>query len=213
MTKPPIPTPVYHITPVHNLLKIFQARYLLAKVALDQADIGYTDIAHQNIQDRRSTTSVPCGPGGTLHDYVPFYFGPRSPMLYTIYRSNVKGFSGTQADIVHLVSSVQKIAGAGFRFVFTDGHGIMTLTDFFDDLSNLDQIDWPLMASKYWADTVEDPDRKRRRQAEFLVYERFPIELVEIIGVMNQAIQNQVQRLFAASGFAIPVKIQRNWYY
>ena len=50
----------------------------------------------------------------------------------------------------------------------------MRFTDFFDDLKDLDKIDWDLMQSRYWNDTNDDPDRKRRRQAEFLVHEFFP---------------------------------------
>jgi hypothetical protein len=86
-------------------------------------------------------------------------------------RGNVEGFSGKQQDIIHLVSNVQAVVEAGFSFVFTDGHGIMVLTDFFEEIGDLDHIDWDLMSSRYWYDTAEDPDRKRRRQAEFLIYE------------------------------------------
>ncbi|UTW68357.1 DUF4433 domain-containing protein [Anaerobacillus sp. HL2] len=44
-------------------------------------------------------------------------------------------------------------------------------------------MDWDVMESKYWFDTDDDPDRKRRRQAEFLVLRHFPLELVLGIGV------------------------------
>ncbi len=67
----------------------------------------YTSIAHQNIQDRRAYTQVPCGPRGWLHDYVPFYFGVRSPMLFTISRGNVEGYDRDQEDVIYLVSTAQ----------------------------------------------------------------------------------------------------------
>ena len=47
-------------------------------------------------------------------------------------------------------------------------------TDFFDRLDDLDKVDWKIMKSKYWNDTDEDPDRKRRRRAEYLVHQLFP---------------------------------------
>ncbi|MGF1494886.1 MAG: DarT ssDNA thymidine ADP-ribosyltransferase family protein [Microcoleaceae cyanobacterium] len=46
---------------------------------------------------------------------------------------------------------------------------------FFDDFSLLNQvIDWEIMQERYWADTEEDGDRKRRRRAEFLIYKSCP---------------------------------------
>ena len=95
---------------------------------------------------------------------MPFYFAPRSPLLYTINRGNVPGYAGGQAPILHLVSSAQRIEATGLGFVFTDGYAIMSLTEFFHDLGQLDRIDWQLMRARQWADTQTDSDRKRRRQ-------------------------------------------------
>ena len=47
-------------------------------------------------------------------------------------------------------------------------------TDFFDRLDDLDKVDWKIMKSKYWNDTDEGLDRKRRHQAEYLVHQLFP---------------------------------------
>jgi hypothetical protein len=133
----PNPTPIYHITPIENLRMILETGELRAKRALDQEDTGYTNIAHQTIQDRRAHTPVPCGPRGVLHDYVPFYFAPRSPMLYSISRGYVAGFASGQQSIIHLVSTAQVVRASGLGFVFTDGHGIMAITDFYDNLTDL----------------------------------------------------------------------------
>ncbi len=184
-----------------------------AKRVLDQEDTGYINMAHQSIQDRRATTSVPCGPGGTLHDYVPFYFAPRSPMLYTISRGNVAEFSGGQDSVVHIVSTAQTVRNAGLRFVFTDGHGIMAFTEFFADLVDLDKVDWAIMSAKYWSDTDDDTDRKRRRQAEFLVHERFAVNLTHELGVINQPKKNEPDAALAEFGLTIPVVIRPGWYY
>jgi hypothetical protein len=210
---PPTPTPIYHITAIENLHLVLEAGELRAKRILDQQATGYTNIAHQSIQDRRAHIRVPCGPRGWLHDYVPFYFAPRSPMLYTISRGNVAGFAGGQGSIIHLVSSAQAVQEAGLRFVFTDGHGIMAFTDFYDDLAQLDEVDWPLMRAQYWADTDDDLDRKRRRQAEFLVQFRFPVSLIGAIGVINQQRKTATEQLLAAHGLDIDVSVQHGWYY
>lgn len=210
---PPDPTYIFHITALENLQKILAAGELRAKRTLEQEDTGYTNIAHETIQDRRNHKPVPCGPGGVLHDYVPFYFGPRSPMLFTLSRGNVEGFAGGQQSIVHLVSTVQDVQASALRFVFTDGHGIMELTDFYDQLAQLDEIDWPLMRAHYWADTDDDPDRKRRRQAEFLVHESFPVGLIRGIGVMNHQVKEEAETLIRGLGLKIPVAVRTNWYY
>ena len=209
----PNPTHIFHITPFENLRMILEAGELRAKRMLEQEDTGYTNIAHQNIQERRARTHVPCGPRGVLNDYVPFYFGPRSPMLFTISNGNVEGFSGEQQSIVHLVSTVQSVQAAGLGFVFTDGHGIMAITEFYDDPARLDEVDWPLMRDHYWADTDDDLDRKRRRQAEFLVHERFPVNMIQEIGVIDQRKKEENEALLAEFGLVIQVTIKRDWYY
>src|SRR5262245_52338288 len=133
------PTPIYHITHVDNLPTILKSGGLQCNATLKGAATAYASIAHDNIQDRRQHTAVPCGPGGVLHDYVPFYFGPRSPMLFTISRGNVPTCPG-QGPVVHLVSTAQAVQARGLGFAFTNGHGIMALTDFYDNLQDLDEV-------------------------------------------------------------------------
>jgi hypothetical protein len=69
------------------------------------------------------------------------------------------------------------------------------------------------MKSKYWANTPDDPNRKWRRQAEFLVYENCPWSLIQEIGVINKTIAEQVQLILTAFNIQIPVNIYQNWYY
>lgn len=97
---------IYHITPIENLKSILKKDGLLSYNALHSSQISYKNIAYENIQDRRAITRVTCGSGGVLHDYVPFYFAPRSPMLYTIHRGNVSGYHQGQTPILHLVSQI-----------------------------------------------------------------------------------------------------------
>nr|VFK53017.1 MAG: protein of unknown function (DUF4433) [Candidatus Kentron sp. TUN] len=122
----------------------------------------------------------------------------------------MEGFTGGQQSIVHLVSTVQE---ATLRFVFTDGHGIIEWTEFHDDLAQLEEVDWPLMEEHYWFDTHDYPDRKRRRQAEFLVHGRFPIGLIRGIGVIDQQKKAKTERLLASFRLAIPVATKPGWYY
>lgn len=38
--------------------------------------LPYRTIHNTDVQAGRSIRQIPCGPRGTIHDYVPFYFGP-----------------------------------------------------------------------------------------------------------------------------------------
>lgn len=174
---------------------------------------GYVNIAHADIQSKRSRVRVPCGPGGYLNDYVPFYFAPRSPMLCAISHDRVAGYAGSQSDVVYLTSSTEQVAVARLRFAFTDGHAVMSLSGFYDNLDDLGKIDWPLMKSKYWSSTEEDPDRPRRRQAEFLAFHSLSLDLVTELTVMNQSIANQMRKALVESGTEIPVAVRSNWYF
>ena len=201
--------PIYHITSIDNLPGIIKAGGLLCD--RDAEKIKFVSIGHKNIKERRLQKAVPKGPGGVLGDYVPFYFAPRSPMLYVINRGGVDGYAGGQVPIVHLCSSTEVVEAAGLNWVFTEGHAVMDYTDFFDDFDDLDKIDWPLMNSRYWNDTDADPDRCRRRQAEFLVHNFFPWELVLGIGVCNTATAQKANEI--VNGKKPPVEVRQGWYY
>lgn len=210
----PVPERVwlYHITHIDNLPGIIRSGGLLAHNGIED---GYTDIAHQTIQKRRNQTPVPCSPGGALHDYVPFYFCRRSPMLYAIHKDNIAGYCGGQQSIVYLVSELARVQQAGLTFVFTDGHAIMQFSEFYNNVANLDKIDWPLMQAKLWTDTDEDPDRKRRRQAEFLLHRQCPWSLITGIGVFDETMKLLVESMLESlKPKHLPrVKVLRDWYY
>jgi len=209
-----VPLPIYHITPIDNLESILSAGGLLAYNVMLETGTNYTNIAYENIQYRRARIRVPCGAGGVLHDYVPFYFAPRSPMLYTINRGNVPNYTQGQEAVIHLVSHVEDIDARGdLDFVFTDGHAVMEFTTFFDDLNYLDNIDWDVMEARYWRDTNEDNDRKRRRQAEFLVRNFLPWELITEIGVMNSTIKANTENILQNFTHKPSVIVQKSWYY
>jgi len=169
------------------------------------------NIGHTHIKARRLNRNVPVGPQGTVGDYVPFYFAPRSPMLFAISRGNVAGYTAGQQPVIYLCSSTEAVDAAKLPWVFTEGHADMGYTDFFDDLKDLEKIDWKLMTAKYWNATPEDPDRSRRRQAEFLVKTFFPWKLVKQIAVYGNATAKIVNDIL--EGNAPPIVIQQGWYY
>jgi hypothetical protein len=114
---------------------------------------------------------------------------------------------------LHLVSSAENVLAAGLPFTFTDGHAEMDISRFFTGLKDLDKLDWNIMASLYWRDTVQDGDRKRRRQAEFLVHHFLPFRLIETIGVINQSMARQLTGLLQPLAKKPVVQVTPAWYY
>ncbi len=206
-------TPIYHITHLRNLPLILKHGGLYANSLRLERGIDHVNIAHASIQERRATTKVPLVPGGVLHDYVPFYFAPRSPMLYSIHRGNVEGYNEGETPILHVVADVEALAATSQPFVFTDGHAIMAFTNFYADLRELDKVDWEIMRARYWNDTLEDNDRVRRRNAEFLVHQFVPWQLIQEIGVMYKAVGDTVEQLLEGQTHQPTVKIHKEWYY
>ena len=207
-------TLICHITHIDNIENILKNKFIYSPNEITNLNLNSKPICHVGIQEQRAVTSVPCGPMGNIHDYVPFYFGPRSPMLYAIKENNVEDYNDGQKPIIYICSNAEKVAKSETEFVFTDGHAIMVpLTHYYEDLKYLDKIDWEVIRGKYWFDSAKYPDRKRERQNEFLVYKQFSAGLIDGIIVIDKQIQNKVNSLLQANEVDLPVKICRNWYY
>lgn len=212
--KLPIPTPVFHLTHIDNLSGIIKEGGLASHNRKIEKGITHKNIAYHTLQDRRAETAVDCSPFGSLHDYVPFFLGPRPPMLYAINNGKVETYQEGQAPIVYLVSMAQDVTKAGLGFVFTDGHAIMKpLTNFFNDLDNIAQVNWQFVYAKQWNDTQEYPDRRRQKQAEFLVKDFFPWSLVLKIAVINKQMKENVKKLFPLNRHNPLVILKPEWYY
>jgi len=206
-------TRLYHITHAQNLQSILAYDGLWCDNSRQERELNTIGIAHEHIKQRRARRSVPSGAQGTLADYVPFYFAPRSPMLYAIHMGSVAGYDGEQSSVVHLVFQVEHIVRHGLTYVFTDGHADMAISRFFDATSQLEHIDWQIMEERYWSDTDTDGDRTRRRQAEFLVHQFAPWSLCIEIGVINAGIEREVNSILQAATHRPRVIVQRQWYY
>lgn len=155
---------IYHITDKRNLPGILAQNGLNSKSKEKELPASPVSIAYEGIQQRRAETKVPIHPFGSLHDYVPFYFAPRSPMLYAIHKRMIEGYTGSQQDIIYLISTVQIIETNHIPYAFTDGHAIMALSEFYNQSSNLNKIDWQIMKEIYWNDTEQDGDRNRNKK-------------------------------------------------
>ena len=159
-----------------------------------------------------------------IYDYVPFYFAPRSPMLFTINRGNVPDCPHRQEDIIHLMTTVEAISDAGLRSVFFNYNATLDIAECFNNLNDLDRIDWDLFFEapqiegycRYWHSRMDNARYVRRmetRQAEFLVHERVPLDLIRGIGTYDEEKADEVRRILAAANVQLPVRMKSGWYF
>lgn len=206
---------LFRIIHVDTLPTLLARGALHAPNATPDDKLAYRVIHNTDVQANRRLRRIPCGPRGTIHDYVPFYFGPLSVMLLNLHSGRVAGYTQGQSPIIYLVTRISEVDAANRPWVFSDGHGLAELTSWYDDRAKLDEVDWDLVGARYWADKPEDNDRKRRKQAEFLVWEHLPLTAIRGIAVLNAATKAKVTAALAAHpmGADIKVAIKPDWYY
>ena len=149
----PVPTPILRIVHVENLHVCLRRGGIFAPNFTPKDGLAYKTIHSAEIQQERRVRRVRCGPGGVIHDYVPFYFGYLSPMMLKLKTGQVEGYDEGQDPLIYLVSTVQAACDAGKGFIFSDGHGLAAFTKWSDDLDDLDKVDWAMVYQRYWRDT------------------------------------------------------------
>lgn len=112
-----------------------------------------------------------------------------------------------------MITSIEKLYESGVQFVFTDGHSYAALTQFFNSIKDLDRIDWTTVQNKRWNNTSDDPDRKRRKEAECLVFKELTFDKILAISVYNQNASNYISSVLQKNNLNIPVFIKPEWYY
>ena len=220
----PKPLRIFHITAIPNLASIAKAKMLHSNGVLQKKKLAHENIAYQGAQGKRATKLVARPPGGVIHDYVPFYFAPRSPMLMAIDRGNVEGCPYRQQDIAHLQTTVEAIVENDLLFVFYDYNATLNIATCYNDLPDLDRIDWDLFHEpplldgycRYFHSRVDNSRyilRKETRQAEFLVYKSIPLKLIQLVGVHNEQKAERVREIFDDAKIKLPVDIKPAWYF
>ena len=210
---------IYHIVHVDRLESILNGGYLYAASEVNRMGLVGTTLGDENIKRTRSRKSLDHFPDLTVGDCVPFYFCPRSVLLYKNWmagRGTSTGRStpenrGGEDKVVHLVadlSAVVKRADAnGVRWLFTNVNATMTIAQEFTDISQLHQLDWNAIHANDWRRKMDF------KSAEFLVEKRFPMGLVEGIGVKLQSVKQRVELMLRQRGLSNPVAVEKRWYY
>lgn len=179
---------IFHFTDMENLDSIIK-NGLLCTNEKEKIGIKHKNIANMTIQERRAIMDVPVGPGGKVHDYVPFYFSSINPML--LKKLNEKNVD--QQFIIYLCVKIQRLEENDA--VFTDASANTSVSpNFYDDTNNLDQLDWEAIDRKSWGVT-SDEDR-HKKMAEALIHNKIEIGDIDTIIVYNDWARKKVLKAF-----------------
>jgi hypothetical protein len=203
---------LFRITHIDNLEYLLQ--HGMHERSHADADPNYVNIGDSTLIQQRNDYNVGVNPpNGQLGAYVPFYFGKLSPMLLNI-KTGYRGITQRpQADIVYVSCSIANIIHSCNEWCFTDGHAKTAITTFYNDVDDLKHVDFTMVSERYWRNTVDDFDRMRRKQAEFLVKHHVPPDCVSNIVVYNDDASARVSNLVASSGKTIKVHTLKDFYY
>ena len=202
---------IFRIIHISNLLHVI--KHGLVTEDSPNANLDFVKIGDNSLIEYRHDLEVPMLTGGKFNEYIPFYLGTHSPMLYQI----ATGYEGIrkypQEDIIYLASSFETIKKHNCQFVFTDGHARSAVTKFYSNEVDFQKLDWETIYSIYWSNDETDYDRQRRKQAEFFVKEHVPFNCIELILVFNNIAEKNVLHLLEQEGIVFPVQISKKAYY
>lgn len=203
---------IYHIVHQERLSSIIQDGYLLSDRLIRQKQSQLPIIGLDNIKNRRlNELKLNSHPDLFVGDCVPFYFCPRSVMLYLIYQKNSQlNYQGGQENIIHLQADLFEVIkwtnNQKIRFAFTTSNAGSYYFNDYCKIDDLNKINWNAVASNQWSAS----ETKEGKQAEFLIEQQFPFELFELIGVYSDKIAQQVRQVLQSH---VNVDVCRDWYY
>jgi hypothetical protein len=204
---------IYHICHVDRLPSVVASGGLLSDAAIQQQALPGTVIGMNTIKQRRLLElTLTSHPALYVGECVPFYFCPRSVMLYLIYRQNPElTYRGGQGPIIHLEADLHAtVAWANAqprRWAFTLSNASSYYFEDRAQLTRLGEINWNAVQANNWQQC------KEAKQAEFLLESSFPWHLVERIGVSSGNVYGPVVNALPVNGHRPAVDIRPDWYY
>ena len=210
---------LYHIVHVDRLPSIVGDGRLMSDALMRTKAGAGTTIGMSQIKRRRLGLALATRPGLHVGDCVPFYFCPRSIMLYLIHCANHPdlAYRDGQAPVVHLEldlhETVRWAQRSGKRWAFTLSNAGASYFEDHCDLAALAEINWAAVAADRWSGAGIDPSVKEGKQAEFLVENAVAWELVQRIGVAGASAVHQVSEAMRGCGHRPLLEIMREWYY
>jgi ssDNA thymidine ADP-ribosyltransferase, DarT len=159
----------------------------------------------------RSARVIPIAPGGTLADYVPFYFTPCTPMALRIVTG--RGVPMRRpAELLFLVSSLDALESSNIQYIVTDRHAKLETAQFGSGRELVADLLWENWRNRDFKRDPEDPEKLERYQAEALVYRHLPVAVLRGIITADAKVQAVVEQQVKASNASLSVRTRRSWY-
>lgn len=197
----------FRITHIDNIPHVI--KFGLVRKDSPCRNINFVNIGDQNVIKSRAEIIMK---DYRIGDYIPFYFGPRSPMLYVIQH----GYNNVQRvepeKIVYCVIKLDNLINKNVDCVFTDGHALSALTNFYtkDRLSQInDIVKYADVYSTYW-NSENDIDLKRRKEAELLVKNDLPVCFICGYVVYNEKAKQKLIEMGIADNM---IAVVPNYYF
>lgn len=178
----------------------------------DRLDPNYVEIGNPDLIMKRTTRAVPIPPGGSLADYVPFYFTPCSPMLYNI-KTGRDVRRRDAGELAFLVSALPRLRELGVPFVFTDRHAYLAAAGFFDRLEDVNRLDWVHLQRRDFKRSVEDPEKMERYQAEALIHREVPVAALSYIVCCRSEEEAILRAQVERAGLELVIRTKREWFF
>lgn len=216
MSPPPARPKIYHITHGRNLARIIADGCLWSDAEIvnqggPAAPIGMSHIKRRRLEE----LPLSCHPGTMVGQFVPFYFCPRSVMLYILHRGNSPDltYRDGQRPLLHLEADFHEVvawADSQQRpWAFTDRNAGSYYFQAFREVAQLDRLNWDHIACR----DFQEPEIKDAKQAEFLVFGSFPWTLVRRIGAIDAKIANRVREIVSTKNHCPLVQVRPEWYF
>jgi hypothetical protein len=190
---------------------------LMSDAVAHAAGVLSVEVGDLGIKGSRRARAVPVPPGGVVADYVPFYFAPRSPMMFSISRGNVASYLGGTARLIYLTTTLERLHKTDCQPLLTDRNAALRYAEYrlFDPSDPVDDdfIDWDLMGQRDWYNTPDEPQRKERRMAEALVHERVTWEAISGIATQSEIVAAEVRAILGVAHVNVPVNVRPSWYF
>ena len=175
-------------------------------------DPNFVSIGNPDIIDRRKQWPVDVPPGGVLADYVPFYFTPRTPMLYNI----VTGHNGLtlrmRSEIIVLVTSLGRLEDLERPYVIADRNASLVSATFTPGRAGLTDLRWDIWQRSDFKRDDSDPAKIEQYHAEALVHKSLPPSALLGIITYDSGTQATVAQAVSDAGLSTPVHVRSTWY-
>lgn len=170
--------------------------------------VEYRQIGDDAIIGKRRKIKMP--DGRSVGDCVPFYLGPRTPMLYRLQCGNLSSRQSVD-DIIYCIIVIEDVAGLDHEIFYTDGNATSRATTFyrFENIEKLNEdVSVKDVYCRDWGG--DDVSLRCRKQAELLVEGDIPPEKVAYFAVRSDDAKMRLTSLGADEG---RVYVRKDFYF